>query len=73
MIFDNGDKDEELMPNSENAKWVLTDDPLEAMELQVESLGSQNMAQFYKMKNMEGLKQHGDFERLYLVEAAEKI
>ncbi len=73
MIFDNRDKDEELMPNSENAKWVLTDDPLEAMELQVESLGSQNMAQFYKMKNMEGLKQHRDFERLYLIEAAEKI
>ncbi len=73
MIFDDEDNDEELMPNSETAKWVLGDDLLEAMELHFESLRFQDMAPFYGMKNMGGLKQHRDFKRRYLVEAAEKI
>lgn len=71
--FDDEDNDEELMPPSEKAKWVLADDPLEAMELYFESLGFQDMAQFYGMKNMGGLKQHRDFKSRYPVEAAEKI
>lgn len=44
------------MSQSEKAKWVLANDPLEAMELYFESLGFQDMAQFYGMKNMGGLK-----------------
>lgn len=31
------------------------------------------MAQFYKMKNMRGLKQYRDLKNWYLVEAARKI
>ncbi len=50
------------MLNSEKAKCVLVDDPLEAMELRFESLRFQDMAQFYGMKNMGGLKQHRDFK-----------
>ncbi len=73
MIFDDEDNDEELMPNSEKAKWVLANDLLEAMELHFESLGFQDMAQFYVIKNMGGLKQYRNFERRYPVEAAEKI
>ena len=52
MISDDEDNDEELMPDLEKAKWVLANDPLEAMELHFESLGFQDMAQFYGMKNM---------------------
>ena len=52
---------------------MLSDDPLEAMELHFESLGFQDMAQFYRIKNMGGLKQHRDFKKRYSVEAAEKI
>lgn len=61
------------MPPLEKAKWVLADDPLEAMELYFKSLGFQDMAQFYGMKNMGGLKQHRDFKSWYPIEAAEKI
>ena len=39
--FDDENNDEELMPPLEKAKWVLADDPLEAMELYFESLGFQ--------------------------------
>ncbi|MCJ1343435.1 hypothetical protein MMC31_001628, partial [Peltigera leucophlebia] len=73
VISDDEDNDEELMPDSEKAKWVLADNLLEAMELHFESLGFQNMAQFYGMKNMGGLKQHRDFKKRHPVEAAEKI
>lgn len=73
VISDDEDNDEELMPDSEQAKWVLADDPLEAMELHFESLGFQDMVQFYGMKNMGGLKQHRDFKKRHPVEAAEKI
>lgn len=31
------------------------------------------MAEFYKMKNIRGLKKHFDFKKRYLIEAAEKI
>lgn len=72
-IFDDEDNDEQLMPQSEKAKWVLADDPLEAMELYFESLGLQDMAQFYRIKNMGSLKQHRDFKRRYPIEAAGKI
>ena len=61
------------MPDSEKAKWVLADDLLEAMELHFESLGFQDMAQIYGMKNMGRLKQYRDFKKEYPVEAAEKI
>lgn len=54
--FDDEDNNEQLMSQSEKAKWVLANDPLEAMELYFESLGFQDMAQFYGMKNMGGLK-----------------
>ncbi len=73
IIFDDEDNDEELMPNSEKAKWMLADNLLEAIELHFGSLRFQDMAQFYGMKNMGGLKQHHDFKRRYPVEAAEKI
>ncbi|MCJ1348057.1 hypothetical protein MMC31_006288, partial [Peltigera leucophlebia] len=73
VFSDDEDNDEELMPDSEKAKWVLVDDPLEVMELHFESLGFQDMAQFYGMKNMGGLKQHRDFKKRHPVEAAEKI
>lgn len=48
--FDDEDNNEQLMSQSEKAKWVLANDPLEAMELYFESLGFQDMAQFYGMK-----------------------
>ena len=52
---------------------MLADDLLEAMELHFESLGFQDRAQFYEIKNMGGLKQHRDFKKQYSVEVAEKI
>lgn len=52
---------------------MLIDDFLEAIELHFESLGSQDVAQFYEMKNIRGLKQYGDFKKQYPIEAAEKI
>lgn len=56
LISYDEDNNEEFMPDSEKAKWVLADNPLEVMELYFESLGFQDMAQFYRMKNMGGLK-----------------
>ncbi len=44
IIFDDEDNDEELMPNSEKAKWVLIDGLLEAMKLHLERLRFQDMA-----------------------------
>ena len=73
LISDHEDEDEELMLDIEKAKWILADDPIEAMELHFESLGFQNMAKFYGMKNMGGLKQHRAFKKRCLVKAAEKI
>ena len=52
---------------------MLADDPLKAIKLYFKSLGFQDMAQFYGMKNMGGLKQHRDFKSRYPVKAAEKI
>lgn len=52
--FDDEDNNEQLMSQSEKAKWVLANDPLEAMKLYFESLGFQDIAQFYGMKNMGG-------------------
>lgn len=52
---------------------MLADDPLEAMELHFESLEFQDMAQFYGMKNMGGLKQQPDFKKQYSIKVAEKI
>ena len=73
MIFDDENNNEELMPNSEKAKCLLVDNPLEAIELYFQSLRFQDMAQSYKMKNIRGLKHHHDFKRQYPVEAPEKI
>lgn len=61
------------MPDLEKDKWVLANDPREAMELYFESLEFQNMAKFYRMKNTRGLKQHLDFRKRYLVEEDEKL
>lgn len=73
LISDDEDNNAQLMPDSEKAKWILVDDPLEAMELYFESLGFQDMVQFYGMKNMGGLQQHRGFKKRYPVAAAEKI
>ena len=43
------------------------------MKLYFESLDFQDMAKFYGMKNMGGLKQHCAFKKRFPVEAAEKI
>lgn len=73
LISDNEDEDAELMPDVEKAKWILADDPIEAIELHFESLGFQDMAKFYGMKNMGGLKQNRAFKKRFPFEAAEKI
>lgn len=52
---------------------MLADDPLEAIELHFESLRFQDIAKFYRMINMGGLKQHRDFKKRHPVEEAEKI
>ncbi len=61
------------MLNSQKVQWVLADDLLEALELYFESLWFQDMAQYYGMKNIKGLKQQRNFKKQYPVEAAEKI
>ena len=61
--FSNDEDEEELMPASEKAKWILSEDPIEAMELHFENLGMKDMASFYGMKNMAGLEQHRAFKK----------
>lgn len=51
----------------------MADDPIEAMELHFESLGFQDTAKFYGIKNMGGLKQHCAFKKRFPIKAAEKI
>lgn len=51
---------------------MLANNLFERMELLIKSLGFQDMAQFYKMKNMGGLKQHRDFRSWYWVEATSR-
>lgn len=58
QTFSNDEDDEELMPASEKAKWILSEDPIEAMELHFENLGMKDMASFYGIKSMAGLEQH---------------
>lgn len=50
--FSNDENEKELMPASEKAKWVLSEDPIEKMELHFENLGIKDLASFYGMKNM---------------------
>lgn len=61
------------MPASEKAKWVLSEDPIEAMELYFENLGIKDMTSFYGIKNMAGLEQHRAFKKRYTLEAQDKI
>ena len=63
LISDYEDEDAELMLDVEKAKWILADDPIEAMELHFERLGFQDIAKFYGMKNMGDLKQHRTFKK----------
>ena len=63
--FSNDENKEELMPASEKAKWILCEDPIEAMELHFENLGMKDLASFYGMKNMAGLDQHRAFKERY--------
>lgn len=44
------------MTLSKNAKWMLANNSLEAIKLYFESLRFQDIAQFYKIKNIGGLK-----------------
>ena len=71
--FSNDENEEELMPASEKAKWILSKDPIEAMELYFENLGMKDLASFYGMKNMAGLDQHRAFKERYPQEAKDKI
>ena len=73
LISDHEDEDVELMSDVEKVKWILVDDPIKTIELHFESLGFQDMAKFYGMKNMGDLKQHRAFKKWFSVEAAEKI
>lgn len=43
------------------------------MKLHFKSLSFQDMAKFYRIKNMEGLKQHCTFKKQFPIKAAEKI
>ena len=71
--FSNDWNEEELMPASEKAKWILSEDPIEAIELHFENLGMKNLASFYGMKNMAGLDHHWAFKERYPQEAKDKI
>ena len=53
------------MPASEKAKWILSENPIEAMELYFENLGMKDLASFYGMKNMAELDQHRAFKERY--------
>lgn len=55
------------------AKWILSEDPIEAMELHFENLGMKDLASFSGMKNVAGLDQHRTFKERYPQEAKDKI
>lgn len=61
------------MPNVKKAKWILVDDPIKAIKLYFKSLCFQDMAKFYGINNIRGLKQYHAFKKVFLVEAFEKI
>lgn len=44
--FSNDENEEELMPASEKAKWILSEDPIETMEFHFENLGMKDLASF---------------------------
>lgn len=50
------------MPASKKVKWILSEDPIEAMKIHFQKLEIKDLASFYGMKNMAGLDQHRAFK-----------
>lgn len=73
LISDYKDEDAKLLPDVQKTKWILANNPIKAMKLYFESLNFQNMAKFYEMKNIGGLKQYRIFKKRFSVKVAEKI
>ena len=71
--FSNDENEEELMPASEKAKWILFEDPIEAIELHFENLEMKDLASFYGMKIIAGLDQHRAFKERCPQKTKDKI
>lgn len=73
FILDYKNKDAKLMSNIEKTKYIFADNFIKAIELYFKNLIFQNIAKFYKMKNIKSLKQYCAFKKHFSVKVAEKI
>lgn len=71
--FFNYENEEKLMPVFEKAKWILSKNLIETMELHLENLRIKDLVSFYGMKNMTGYNQHWVLKESYSQEIKDKI
>lgn len=71
--FSNDENKEKLMLMSEKIKWILSKDPIKAMELYFGNLEIKNLVSFYGMKNMARLDQYWAFKKRYTQESKDEI